>query len=355
MKKIKLLFSLLVLALGLVFTNCTSDDPIYVAGEDGVDGMDGVDGVENCIACHNAGTQAEVEESYLHSVHFNETLHTTGGVEYVTSQYTNRGTCTACHTSSGFIDYTSNGGTNIDVGDRPGWSGTQTITCSTCHDSHGSFDFDTDGQNYALRVNGPVTLEYDGVTTLDMGNSNTCATCHQPRTTPVPSGTGMVTITSSRYGPHHGPQSTLLEGILGGEVAGTSSYPASGVNGDNTHRKGASCVSCHMGETTNGSDGLHSWHPTENTCTTCHTSGSPEAVTDYALKFNVLHDLLVARGYISESGSVIASGGSPLIVPVAEAQAIWNYKLLEEDRSEGVHNPKYAKALLTNSIEALQD
>ena len=40
--------------------------------------------------------------------------------------------------------------------------------------------------------------------------------------------------------------------------------------------------------------------------------------------------------------------------PAKVAQAIWNYKTLEEDKSHGVHNPGYAKALLKNSIEALQ-
>jgi len=40
---------------------------------------------------------------------------------------------------------------------------------------------------------------------------------------------------------------------------------------------------------------------------------------------------------------------------VAQAQAYWNYVLLMEDRSEGIHNPNYATDLLTSSIEALQN
>ena len=34
--------------------------------------------------------------------------------------------------------------------------------------------------------------------------------------------------------------------------------------------------------------------------------------------------------------------------------ALWNYKTVEEDRSMGVHNPKYAKFLLETALEALQ-
>jgi len=36
------------------------------------------------------------------------------------------------------------------------------------------------------------------------------------------------------------------------------------------------------------------------------------------------------------------------------AGARFNYQMCLEDRSNGVHNPKYVKALLQNSIEALQ-
>lgn len=36
------------------------------------------------------------------------------------------------------------------------------------------------------------------------------------------------------------------------------------------------------------------------------------------------------------------------------AQAFFNWIGLEEDRSLGVHNPSYVKALLKNSIEAVE-
>ena len=40
--------------------------------------------------------------------------------------------------------------------------------------------------------------------------------------------------------------------------------------------------------------------------------------------------------------------------PMVQAQAFFNWVGLEEDRSLGVHNPRYVEALLTNSIEALE-
>ncbi|MFN2128274.1 MAG: hypothetical protein ACK2TU_10490 [Anaerolineales bacterium] len=36
------------------------------------------------------------------------------------------------------------------------------------------------------------------------------------------------------------------------------------------------------------------------------------------------------------------------------AEAYYNWIGIEEDRSEGVHNPNYVEALLENSIEALE-
>ncbi len=38
----------------------------------------------------------------------------------------------------------------------------------------------------------------------------------------------------------------------------------------------------------------------------------------------------------------------------ARAGALWNYLTVLEDRSDGVHNPKYAKDLLQAAIDALK-
>ena len=39
--------------------------------------------------------------------------------------------------------------------------------------------------------------------------------------------------------------------------------------------------------------------------------------------------------------------------PLTESQAAWNYLLIYEDASNGIHNPNYAKALIKNSLEAV--
>ena len=382
MRNLKMLRYLVILASSLLFFQCTSEQ-LYLPGEDGIDGIDGRDGTDGtdgedasaavCISCHSSTHRDPIINSYASSAH------AVGG-SWARGTSAN---CAQCHNNEGFIDKLSGEFFVLDDDGDPaehpvtgelmpsanpdGYAVSNPITCTGCHTDHRSFDFDTDGNDYAVRNLSAVHLDLDPTISIDfstssadeLGLSNLCITCHQPRTSyPIPDGVDDVTITSRRFGPHHGPQSTMLEGIMGANIAGSTGYP--GV-GSAAHRAGSSCTSCHMGETTDGSDGSHTWLPTENACITCHTNGAPTEVSGYAADFQTLHNLLLAANLINESGYVLgadgvayASSSNPLVVPVKTAQAIWNYKTLAEDNSEGIHNPGYARALLKNSIEALQ-
>ncbi len=364
MKNLKLIGFLMILASSLMFIQCTSsldEGPQGLAGAngqngvDGTDGVDGVDGTAECIACHNVQNKEHAQASYLLSVHAQETLHATQNAAktedfiLTTSDYTNRTGCVECHTSGGYIDkmngVTLKTGAGVAEHDPAYPAGKQAITCTTCHDKHSTFDFANDGFDFALRqALRPVALTAPNANyTIDMGSSNTCVNCHQPRG--IPPTTATVKL-SSRFGPHHGPQSTLLEGIQGALYVGSTAYP---VPGSATHRSGASCTACHMGETTDGTDGAHSWHPTENACLACHAT-EPTEVTGYAADMATLQSLLVAKGAFDATADAFTSNTVDLKV----AQAAWNFALLREDRSHGIHNPNYAKALLKNSIEAAQ-
>ena len=65
-----------------------------------------------------------------------------------------------------------------------------------------------------------------------------------------------------------------------------------------------------------------------------------------------LRDILVANGVVAGDDE---DGYHPVVgtYPMVEAQSFFNWIGLEEDRSLGVHNPKYVVALLKNSIKAL--
>jgi nitrate reductase cytochrome c-type subunit len=215
-----------------------------------------------------------------------------------------------------------------------------------------------------------------------MGNGNACIQCHQSRTaSPVLDlgTTDEVSITSSRYGPHHGPQGNMMAGVGNSgayELAGSMDYVNSmhAISPTTTN-----CTSCHMAssEGTGGDMGLGehsnnvgsgSWDDetrviNKNGCVTCHTNiADNDEMTAFVATARDANMILLEElatelfnlGYITETGSVVASSGTPLVVSTQHAAAIYNYKFLEEDQSMLIHNPNYAKALLQNSIEALQ-
>ena len=381
MKKIKLLSYLVILLSGFMFLQCTSDEPIYVAGDPGADGINGIDGVglEECIACHSNEHREDIDASFALSLHMLGT-HTGGN-------YGSRESCAQCHSNDGYVDVMERGfvqpggyysfgppeyviddnGTPDDFTDdfvvldddpdsptyglplieNESFNNSAKIRCTTCHNTHSSFDFENDGNDMALRqAFRPVNLFYDPSITIDMGLSNTCVNCHQPRNSyVVPGPTDDYVNGSSRFGPHHGPQSTVVYGILGAEIAGSVAYPTAGTS----QHASVSCIGCHMGETTNGEDGAHSFWPTENSCVECHSGSIDDLIVpNFVADMATLKASLIGLGVLQDNDSPI-----PGTYPANVAQALWNYRTLLEDKSHGIHNPEYAKALLTNSIEAL--
>ena len=349
MKNSKLYSLILIFAAALLCVQCTTDPIPGPAGEDGIDGIDGVDGVDGvngtteCAQCHNVAKSEAVHASFIKSFH--------SGIPNEDNNSWGRGTsssCSQCHNGQGFADY-------AEFGIAGSYDTSGPLTCSSCHDKHSSFDFDTDGKDYALRYLRPVTLMTDETYTIDYDDkpSNTCAACHQPRRTLVDDGSGFVAV-SGHWGPHHGPQSTLLEGIQGEELAGRVDYPDPG---SAAHRKGSSCTACHMDEPSGTDNGYHTWVPSYSTaCTECHND-APEEVEGFAEDMETLlaqlEDIGILHSEVVDGHLEVhpIEGDWPLL----EARAAWNYLLIYEDSSNGIHNPKYAKALIQNSIEALNN
>ncbi len=199
--------------------------------------------------------------------------------------------------------------------------------------------------------------------TVDFGNGNLCINCHQSRPYEVPViGSDSTAITSSRWGTHHGPQSALVFGLGGFEIAGSESYPEQGSGHASVIADG--CITCHMAEAFGNSAGGHTFNmtyqyhggtePNVVSCTVCHAgaedfnlNGSQDEIL--AL-LHELEDLLIQEGVLNPNSGLWNTGTYPTNV----AGAALNYRFIEEDRSLGVHNYKYAKALLTNAIEAIQ-
>lgn len=379
MRRHKFFGILMLMVSGLLFVQCTSDldipDPIPgPAGQDGIDGIDGQDGVSgtaSCVSCHNNTLRGEIAAS------FDLSAHGSGSIGFAEGRGGDPGNvCAQCHGSEGFIDWVT-----IGAADTLGYANPTTINCSTCHSNHRTFDFENDGPDYALRNPDPTELSLAPAISVDFGDaSNNCILCHQPRNSyeiPNLNADGTYVINSSRFGPHHSPQATMLEGVLGAEIPGAESYPA---RASVTHRTASSCVQCHMGESNVASVGGHSWNPVEESCIECHGSVPGEAsgyTTDMATLLELLRNVEGVAFEVDAEGDPVfdvdgnfiptdsvvvgiiqagseSSTNSGIFSDVA-AMAAWNYKTALEDQSRGIHNPAYTKALIKNSIEALQN
>jgi hypothetical protein len=211
--------------------------------------------------------------------------------------------------------------------------------CRTCHQVHVTYT----GEDWALETTAPVTLVTSGLT-FDSGSANLCANCHQARRYIE----GFVdsadptkyTSTSSRFNPHLSVQADIVLGSGGHGVEGKPGAHYSMIEN--------SCVSCHMG------DGMsHLFEAQVANCQSCHADAEDFDINGYETEFEAkieeLKVALQAAGLLDADGVVI-----PGTWDEAQATALWNYGVIEEDASRGIHNPSYVKALIDASLEALK-
>jgi hypothetical protein len=321
----------------------------FLSSCEGPAGPPGEDANETCIICHNDQVVLLAKQQQTLSSH-----HLTGG-----NYGRNHTDCAVCHTHQGFIETQATGEletANVITDPAP-------INCRTCHMIHHNYD----ESDWSLVTTSEVDLRF-GDATVDIGGpANLCVNCHQSLpVSPLPvAGGGDVSITSSRYGPHHGPQSNTLWGVGGYELAGSKSYPDPG---SHPHAN-AGCTTCHMAEVPYGgvTAGGHTFNMTYeyhgsteeniNGCTGCHQGLEEFDYNGLQTEVEDLMDqilaIMVTNGWADETGSVNASPDAPLVLTPDQAGAVMNYLTIEADRSSGIHNPEYTVALLTNTLESL--
>lgn len=333
--------------IGLI--GCEGDQgPLGPIGPEGPIGPMGENGAQNCINCHgNSQLITAKLFQWQHSVHAMG-----GNFDH------NDPTCAICHTSQGFLERIATGATSTSAPIEDPLP----QNCYTCHQIHRTYT----EADWAFTQQEPVTL-WVGGQTLDFGKANLCISCHQSRTyspaLPDPATGGTVNITSSRYGPHHGPQGVMLPGLNGYEVAGPLQYENSAHTLLLANNVRNACIQCHMGTAQGVASGGHTFRVISedgeiNTaaCAECHLDEDVllDLVADrqgqIEARLEELRLLLVARGLLN--------GTTDLAIPGSfeghEAGALFNYRFVQEDHSRGVHNFKYANALLVNSIAVLQ-
>jgi hypothetical protein len=312
-----------------------------------------VEGPQNCFACHSDSPAdtlhlVAAEQQWEHSKHASgETLNE------------NNGECKNCHTSEAYVARAGTC-TPFTVSDNSVIANPTSINCFTCHAPHTNSDF-------RLRWTCTTTLQ-DGVV-FDLHEGNLCASCHQARKNVQTYITASTTL-SSRWGPHHSPQGDMLIGSNGYEYT-SYTYEQTNHKGATTANGLNGCIECHMKTTSQNVIGGHSWNMaydlggTEvlntDACTPCH--GDISDFSDIAIGNNSVQDSvvtmlgtlrskLVTAGLLNNTG---ANADLPKAVTTSadSAGAVWNYLVVENDRSEGVHNAKYILGLLDSSIRFL--
>jgi len=295
-----------------------------------------------------------------------------------------RAACARCHTASGFAAYSGSlGTTNVWTGTNAAYTTYEAITCQTCHDPH-------DASN-PHQVRTALVIELaDGETTAlvtNAGAGSLCMNCHQSRSgsytnslVGYPLGKPTYAGGSSSFGPHDNPASDMLEGING--------YTYGKVIPSSAHRYAVTdtCVGCHMQEVASTDPaflqaGGHTFSMTYtnslgatvdkvDTCVKCHGAmtsfdlvkvdyngdGIIEGVqTEVQNLLNKLSTLLPNSTYQANPANYVADGlvKSPSVKtnwPAKFLQAAWNWQLVNNDASKGIHNAAYATGLLKASI-----
>jgi len=281
-----------------------------------------------CAECHNDTTLISGKETA-----WGESLH---GTNASFLRATSAG-CAGCHSGGGFAAMVAAGQNpgSVEAGDP----NPTRQDCRACHQIHTTYT----GEDWALRTTDPVALFAIEGATFDGGKGNLCANCHQPRRGFPAAENGVITGITEHWGPHHGPQSAMLLGVAGAGAEGTPSSHASMVED--------TCVGCHLGE-----GGSHAFTANIAACEACHPGAENFDInglqTEVQAQLDELGDALVAAGVLSEN----TPDGHPTVeeAPEGVATALYNWLYIaHEDKSLGVHNPAYTRALLEASFAAL--
>ena len=326
-----------------------------------------VTSTSTCANCHNNNASNQtIRQQWAASGHANTTA--LPWIDYDFKTRTDG--CVRCHTTTGFIAYstakvTAAWGTASD-------KTKEVLTCVGCHKDVAS------GVVRTVTPNKPFADDA-AFTNADVSTSNICMDCHSGRNNgtsiqaKVISGADFTNL--SYIAPHYLTAGGSLQGKSGYDFPGRTyaklSDNAHGkvgtLNSNNTGTDGP-CVACHMSATAK-----HSFSPvtvangeitsiTATACANCHTDSSQFTATAVEARkvafvnaLTVLKEVLVSKGivvtdnypYVANKNWGTGQAGANVM------GAAFNYKLFATEPGAYAHNPEYAKQLVADSIEAV--
>lgn len=340
-----------------------------------------------CNVCHGPTPQYNIRSA---RAGYDESGHKNRGHAF----YANGEDCQRCHTHEGFVQYVTTGKIDeksiVEMPSQP--------TCFTCHDPHKTGDL-------SLRTTKPVMLPSGKK--FDLGSGNLCAQCHASREKASDLVKNLpAEKISGHWGAHHGPQADMLIGSNAYEYPGKEyhnaqhatvignscnechmSFPAKRyalspelgghsfrIEGDVTHQPKlnvAGCINCHskLGQVKAKNPDTPAdkfwWHQSElifdiQAKADFDNNGKVEPLQ---AEIEGLLNLFVnnkGTGYLQKGEVPMYKPDgswnwtkSQLIRPLEEVAALYNYKLVLEDRSRGIHNAPYTIQILYDSIKSL--
>jgi len=297
-----------------------------------------------------------------------------------------RGSCQVCHTATGIKNYLmspstyDSTGAGNDFSYLDGWAkdpDTGAVTssgqnellyCWGCHDNNSG----------ELRNPGALTLvdSSDVVmgTLPDLGNSNLCTKCHGGRGNN--DSIRNATSRSSRFAGHHAPTAgTVFSDILhiayefdGQNYANVAyfAHDSIGLNADSPETGSGPCASCHMPDSNHTFAAVVEDETTgeiteitnQALCNTCHSTYpmTPAILEEEKVGFN---DAVVLFGnYITNVETNYLDTNintNYATVPFEAYGAFQNWKYMGDDPCSYVHNRYYAKRIIFDSLDWLDN
>lgn len=349
-----------------------------------------------CAYCHDSGTHHIFPEQWDASIHAVTTSYPTGA---------GRESCVRCHTAAGFAQYVEGTPTTDPYFD----ASYSAISCAGCHDPHDATNKfqlrKVTAQILAPNSVDPKTPLTREVTNAGMGT--TCLNCHQSR---AEANAALVASISSRFGPHYGPQGDMLLASNMLELGGVSLKKSN-------HYGFAPdlCVTCHMysGNAVTGTSvnqwGGHSFSMSTfkkdakgnfmlgpdnrrltdkdnmEACAQCHgttfgnsfsevrffyngngdhdNNGVTEGLQDevWGMVNKIMKELgkipgstfSAEYGQYDKTGKFIAFPVPKSTWTKTQLSAYWNANTAHNDKSGGIHNPKYIVTALKGAMASI--
>ena len=338
-----------------------------------------------CADCHNSSaTNQAIRQQWAATAHG-----ATTDAPFSGSDFKTRATCVRCHTTTGFIAYST--AKIIAPWGLASDKTKEVITCVACHSNVEA------GTVRTVTPNKPYTNK-TSFTNVDVATSNICMDCHGGRDTgsaAISLNIGKLTLNAagngtvdyfnnaaSSYSTHYLPAGGILQGEVGFNYPGRS-YAAytdnahSKVGTANTNNTGSNgpCVACHMSSDMSAA-GKHKLSPvtadatsrtiiaiTTNVCSNCHAATLPASTLDskrlaFVNAVEVLRVVLADKGFLWTPATDNFNSGAKLNWGTGQnganvMGAAHNYKLFVKEAGAYAHNPEYAKQLIADSIEAV--